>query len=122
MRDPIILLVHLIVTLARLMGPGGLRSVVAESILVKHQLLILNRSLAPQGETGNDLQVGTAEFLFAAPYVFSLDDREWDVSPDGQRLLMIKLSAVMTSSANGKLGITLVQNWFEELKRLVPTN
>ena len=44
MRDPIILLVHLIATLARLMGPGGLRSVVAESILVKHQLLILNRS------------------------------------------------------------------------------
>ncbi len=44
MRDPIILLVHLIATLARLMGPGGLRSVVAESVLVKQQLLILNRS------------------------------------------------------------------------------
>ena len=42
MRDPIILLVHLIATLARLMGPGGLRSVVAESVLVKQQLLILN--------------------------------------------------------------------------------
>ena len=44
MRDPIILLVHLIATLARLMGPGGLRSDVAESVLVKQQLLILNRS------------------------------------------------------------------------------
>ena len=44
MRDPIILLVHLIATLVRLMGPGGLRSVVAESVLVKQQLLILNRS------------------------------------------------------------------------------
>ena len=44
MRDPIILLVHLIATLARLMGPGGLRSVVAESVLVKQQLLMLNRS------------------------------------------------------------------------------
>ena len=44
MRDPIILLVHLIATLARLLGPGGLRSVVAESLLVKQQLLILNRS------------------------------------------------------------------------------
>jgi putative transposase len=43
MRDCLILLVHLIVTLARLAGPGGLRSVVAESVLVKHQLLILNR-------------------------------------------------------------------------------
>ena len=44
MRDPIILLVHLIATLARLMGPGGLRSVVAESVLVKQQLLMLHRS------------------------------------------------------------------------------
>ena len=33
-----------IATLARLMGPGGLRSVVAESVLVKQPLLILNRS------------------------------------------------------------------------------
>jgi hypothetical protein len=33
-----------IATLARLLGPGGIRSVVAESILVKQQLLILNRS------------------------------------------------------------------------------
>jgi hypothetical protein len=44
MRDLFILLVHLIATLARLVGPGGLRSVVAESLLVKQQLLILNRS------------------------------------------------------------------------------
>jgi hypothetical protein len=44
MRDLIILLVHGIVTVARLTGPGGLRAVVAESLLVKHQLLILNRS------------------------------------------------------------------------------
>ena len=35
MRDPIILLVHLIATLARLIGPGGARSVIAESLLVK---------------------------------------------------------------------------------------
>ena len=44
MRDLLILLVHLITTTARLMGPGGARSVIAESLLVKHQLLILNRS------------------------------------------------------------------------------
>ena len=44
MRDLIILLVHLLTILARLMGPGGLRAVVAESLLVKQQLLILNRS------------------------------------------------------------------------------
>jgi transposase InsO family protein len=42
-RDFAILFVHLIVTLARLVRPGGLRSVVAESVLIRHQLLILNR-------------------------------------------------------------------------------
>jgi len=44
MRDLVILLVHVIVTLSRLLGPGGIRSVGAESVLVKQQLLILNRS------------------------------------------------------------------------------
>src|ERR1022692_2455353 len=43
MRDLLILFVHLIVTVARLARPGGLRSVVAESVLVRHQLLVLNR-------------------------------------------------------------------------------
>ena len=43
MRDFAIVFVHLIVTLVRLARPGGLRSVVAESVLVRHQLLILNR-------------------------------------------------------------------------------
>ena len=44
MRDLAILFIHLITTLVRLASPGGIRSVVAESVLVKHQLLILNRS------------------------------------------------------------------------------
>ena len=44
MRDLVILFVHIIATLARLLGPGGIRSVVAESVLIKQQLLILNRS------------------------------------------------------------------------------
>src|SRR5450432_1488633 len=43
MRDFIVLFVHVIVTAVRLAGPGGLRSVVAESALIRHQLLILNR-------------------------------------------------------------------------------
>ena len=44
MRDLVILFIHLITTVVRLASPGGVRSVVAESVLVKHQLLILNRS------------------------------------------------------------------------------
>ena len=38
------LLLHLIVTFIRLARPGGLRSIVAESVLVKHQPLIPNRA------------------------------------------------------------------------------
>jgi putative transposase len=43
-RDLAVLFLHLLATVARLAGPGGARAVVAESVLVKHQLLILNRS------------------------------------------------------------------------------
>ena len=43
MRDIFALFLHVIVTVIRLARPGGLRSVVAESTLVRHQLLILNR-------------------------------------------------------------------------------
>jgi putative transposase len=43
-RDLAVLLLRLLATVARLADPGGARSVVAESVLVKHQLLILNRS------------------------------------------------------------------------------
>lgn len=43
MRDVLILLVHLIVTIIRVMRPGGVRSVIAESVLLRHQLLVLNR-------------------------------------------------------------------------------
>ncbi len=44
MRDLAILFIHLLATVAKLMSPGGARAVVAESLLVKHQLVILNRS------------------------------------------------------------------------------
>jgi putative transposase len=44
MRDLIILFIHTAATLMRVARPGGVRAVVAESILAKHQLLILNRS------------------------------------------------------------------------------
>jgi hypothetical protein len=44
MRNMAVLVIHLIATLARLLGPGGVRSIVAESLLLKHQLLIVARS------------------------------------------------------------------------------
>src|SRR5262252_2169187 len=44
MYDILALFLHLIVTLVRLIKPGGLRAIVAESVLTRHQILILNRS------------------------------------------------------------------------------
>ena len=44
MRDLLLLAVPLLVTFAKLLRPGGVRAVAAESILLKHQLLISNRA------------------------------------------------------------------------------
>src|SRR5215467_12856748 len=43
MRDIFTLFLHGIVTIIRLFQPGGLRSVVAETVLMRQQVLILNR-------------------------------------------------------------------------------
>jgi hypothetical protein len=60
MRDFLILFVHLIVTMARLAKAGGRCSVVAESVLVRHQLLVLNRGRkrAPHLRTGDRIIAG----------------------------------------------------------------
>ena len=42
----------------------------------------------------------------------------WDISLDGQRFLMVKLDERKPQPVTEMI---LVQNWFEELKRLVPT-
>jgi len=44
MRHLVVLFIHFIATLPRLLGPSGVGSLVAESLLLKHQLLIVNRS------------------------------------------------------------------------------
>lgn len=44
MKLVIVLLIHLLVTIAKLLRPGGTRAVVAETLLLKHQLMVLNRS------------------------------------------------------------------------------
>ena len=46
--------------------------------------------------------------------------RTYDISPDGQRFLMIKAGGGSDQAAAPQ--IVVVQNWFEELKRLVPVN
>ena len=44
MRDFLLLLAHLLSTIAKLLGPGGAKAVVAESLIMKQQLLVVSRS------------------------------------------------------------------------------
>jgi len=44
MKDLLILLAHLLTTVAKLLRPGGARAVVADSLLMKQQLLVIHRS------------------------------------------------------------------------------
>jgi len=69
MRDLAILFLRLITTVARLLGPGGIRSVVAESVLVKQQLLILNRSRqrSPNLLASDRLVAGLCTLLIRPP-------------------------------------------------------
>jgi hypothetical protein len=38
MKDLLILLIYLLITIARLPGPGGAKAIVADSLLMKQQL------------------------------------------------------------------------------------
>ena len=62
---------------------------------------------------------GTPTTVFEGPYLsWQLGrSRPYDISPDGQRFLLIKRG----EATEGTSELTVVLNWFEELKRLVPT-
>jgi transposase InsO family protein len=62
------LIAHLVATLVRVALPGGVRAVIAESLLLKHQLLILNRSRnrAPRLTPWVRLLFGSGAFLVSA--------------------------------------------------------
>jgi putative transposase len=44
MRDILVLAIHLIATIIKLLRPGGVRAVAAESLLLKQQLIVIRRS------------------------------------------------------------------------------
>jgi eukaryotic-like serine/threonine-protein kinase len=78
-------------------------------------------------ERGATWKAAAPTKLFAGRFFF-VDEaggagigRTYDVSLDGQRFLMIKDSSTGNSSDVPSARFVVVQNWFEELKRLVPT-
>ena len=70
-------------------------------------------------ETDPTFSAGAPEVLFDQQYYFTGTRRTYDLAPDG-RFLMVKDSAVGDDAEGPAAQIILVQNWFEELKRLVP--
>ena len=63
-------------------------------------------------------QAGTPRMLFEGNYERRNNETNFDVSADGQRFLMIKPSE---QEAQAATQIHVVLNWFEELKRRVPS-
>jgi len=74
MRDWLVLMAHLIVTTIRTVTPGGARAVIAESLLLKHQLLILNRSRkkAPKLRALDRILLGLGAMLVSPQRILKL--------------------------------------------------
>jgi len=69
-------------------------------------------------ETQPTFTVGRPRLVFESMYTMgNVGNPNYDISPDGQRFLMIKATE---EEVVGQINVVL--NWFEELKRLAPTN
>jgi Tol biopolymer transport system component len=78
-----------------------------------------NKMMAVELTTQPSFSPGKPKMLFEAPYVPTpATFPNYDVSPDGQRFLMLKPSE---SAEAAPTQINVVLNWFEELKQKVPT-
>ena len=78
-----------------------------------------DQMIAVDIETEPKFKAGKPRVLFTRSYAHHPLNRAsqfYDISPDGQRFLMIKDEGTASDQIN------VVLNWFEELKRLVPTN
>lgn len=101
---------------------GGVRSVWARN---GRELLYVapgDRLMSVRIEMGGDWVASARAEVFASPGLIMPGSvaLPYDVSPDGQRFLVIKpVSENETTSAPS---LIVVQNWLEQLKRLVPVN
>jgi serine/threonine-protein kinase len=70
--------------------------------------------------TGSAVTLGQPAVLFEGRYdvdPFNGDATNYDVFPDGQRFVMVRPT---DDNARSLLQLSVVVNWYEELKRLVP--
>ena len=80
-----------------------------------------DKMMAVAIETEPELSVGTPRTLFEGRFLpvpsGAAPGSSYDISPDGERFLMIKREQDLVPTQ-----INVILNWFEELKRLAPTN
>jgi dipeptidyl aminopeptidase/acylaminoacyl peptidase len=107
-------------------GPGGKRQIStdagAEPVWNRNGRELFYRSgdkmMVVDIATQPSFAAGKPRKLFEGPYLpTAATIQNYDVSPDGQRFLMVKPSAA-TESAPTQINVVL--NWFEELKQKVP--
>jgi serine/threonine-protein kinase len=69
--------------------------------------------------TGSAVQVGRPATLAVTAESYVMPWRSYDVSPDGQRFLVMKRRSERPEDSSST-GFVVVQHWFQELTRLVP--
>jgi len=77
--------------------------------------------MAVSVQTEPSFTPGAPEVMFEGDYLLGAAGRTYDLSPDGLRFLMIKEGGG-AEDASEAASLILVQNWFQELKRLVPVD
>ena len=72
-------------------------------------------------QTGATFSAGKPLRILSTAYYAASGNRGYDVSPDGQRFLMIKPNTRTDPALEGsRASLVVVLNWLQELKRLVP--
>jgi len=74
MKNVLVLLIHLLTVVAKLLGPGGIKGIIAEHLLLKQQLLVVCR---PPGSVRRICYRTTEWYLacfhcFCGPAVFQV--------------------------------------------------
>ena len=97
-------------------GRSPLFSADGSELYYRLDTAVMAVDLSTEGETP---RVGRPRELLDGDYAVGTNTREYHLAPDGRFLMLKNPSAESTGAAATQ--VILVQNWFEELKRLVPT-
>jgi serine/threonine-protein kinase len=99
-------------------GPGGRELFYVEQSFSAVPVNAVPKLLAVRVSTAPEFRAGVPQVVWEHAALGTAWGRGYDVSPDGQRFLIAVPKDSQSASAPTQM--IFVQNWFEELKRLVP--